>query len=191
MTQATQAGPSSKFYDSSVNAVNVAKATLPSVYHDLSSGAAFPRPSTALSKLSQRPGHQTRPAKRSGSIEVILPLPPAWPPGNNIENNIENNTQQKFEMEVYATFMRFLRHHPNNRLDIKILCGVQSVADSVRADIDLICKILVDLGLRAPRSAFPASFLEFCDKALLRHSPGDTQTILALHDLHLYWKHSH
>ena len=49
------------------------------------------------------------------------------------------------DMELYARFMRHLRNVPNSRLEI-----------------------LVDLGLRAPRMAFPAEFLRFIDRSLMR-----------------------
>ena len=87
---------------------------------------------------------------------IALPLPP--PPG----------TEARFEMEVYARFMRHLRHVPNSRMEIKILAAIQFTADMMDASDALVAKTLADLGLRAPRKAYPVSFLDFADKAVSR-----------------------
>jgi hypothetical protein len=50
-----------------------------------------------------------------------------------------------------------------------------------------VSKLLVDLGLRAPRSAFPAEFLQYADQALLRSDweiGGPSDGVLALK---AYW----
>lgn len=88
--------------------------------------------------------------------KIILPLPPA------------TDRDMRFEMEIYARFMRHLRDVPNSRVEIKILSAVQFTADMMDLSEALVAKTLVDLGLRAPRKAFPSSFLEFCDKSLMR-----------------------
>lgn len=90
------------------------------------------------------------------SAQVILPLPPT------------RADEQKFEMEVYARFMRHLRHVPGSRMDIRILAAIQFTADMMDHGDALVAKILVDQGLRAPRRAFPVAFLEFVDKAMHR-----------------------
>lgn len=87
---------------------------------------------------------------------ISLPLPPA----------IENDS--RFEMEVYARFMRHLRHVPNSRMEIKILSAIQFTADIMDHGDALVAKTLVDLGLRAPRKAFPVTFLDFADKCVQR-----------------------
>ena len=48
---------------------------------------------------------------------IALPLPPS-----STASNAE-------EMDVYARFMRHLRHVPNNRMEIKILSAIQFTAD--------------------------------------------------------------
>jgi hypothetical protein len=73
-----------------------------------------------------------------------------------------------WEMDIYARFMRHLRCVPNSRMEIKILHAIKYVADMMDVGEDHVAKILVDLGLRAPRLAFPASFLDFADGALIR-----------------------
>ena len=87
---------------------------------------------------------------------IALPLPP--PMGEEC----------KFEMEIYATFMRHLRHVPNSRMEIKILSAIQFTADMMDLGDALVAKTLVDLGLRAPRKAFPVAFLEFVDRTSQR-----------------------
>ena len=87
---------------------------------------------------------------------VVLPLPPA--PARFLPS----------EMEVYARFMRHLRHVPNRRLEIKIFSAIQFTADMLDHSDAHVAKILVDLGLRAPRLAFPADFLRYVDETMLR-----------------------
>jgi hypothetical protein len=87
---------------------------------------------------------------------VVLPLPPA----------MAGDT--RFEMEIYARFMRHLRQVPNSRMEIKILSAIQFTADMLDLSDALVAKVLSDLGLRAPRKAYPISFLDFIDKALQR-----------------------
>lgn len=87
---------------------------------------------------------------------ITLPLPPS----------ISDET--RFEMEVYARFMRHLRHVPNSRMEIKILSAIQFTADIMDHGDALIAKTLVDLGMKAPRKAFPVSFLDFVDKCVQR-----------------------
>ena len=91
------------------------------------------------------------------------------------------------EMEIYARFMRHLRMVPNSRIEIKILSAIQFTADMLDVADALVAKTLVDLGLRAPRKAFPASYLEFVDKSLLRTGwqVGGPTTSAA--ELKLYW----
>lgn len=92
---------------------------------------------------------------------VVLPLPPALA-------DLGAGQDTRFEMEIYARFMRHLREVPNSRMEIKILSAIQFTADMLETPDALVAKTLVDLGLKAPRKAFPMSFLDFCDKALLR-----------------------
>lgn len=95
-------------------------------------------------------GHET--------ARVILPLPPSA------------SEDDKFEMDVYARFMRHLRMVPNSNLDMKVLSAIQFTADAMDCSEAMIAKVLVDLGLRAPRRAFPMAFLEFADRSQRRAS---------------------
>ena len=86
--------------------------------------------------------------------KVILPLPP--------------EAKESSDMEIYARFMRHLRNVPNSRAEIKVLSAIQFTADMLDIGDALVAKTLVDCGLRAPRQSFPAEYLEFIDKSLLR-----------------------
>jgi hypothetical protein len=94
----------------------------------------------------------------TGNDRIALPLPPAM------------GEQARFEMEVYARFMRHLRGVPNSRMEIKILSSLQFTADMMDTSDALVAKTLCDLGLRAPRKAFPVTFLDFVDKTTTRRS---------------------
>ena len=89
---------------------------------------------------------------------VILPLPP------------QAGADARFEMEIYARFMRHLRNVPNSRMEIKILSAIQFTSDMMDTSDALVAKTLADLGLRAPRKAFPVAFLDFADKGMARTS---------------------
>jgi hypothetical protein len=89
---------------------------------------------------------------KSFDPRISLPLPP----------------EGSVEMDVYARFMRHLRHVPNSRMDIKILSSLQFTADMTDLGDAFVSKLLVECGLRAPRAAFPASYLEYVDRSLMR-----------------------
>ena len=105
---------------------------------------------------------------------VLLPLPPSEP-------------QAHTEMEIYARFMRHLRLVPNSRAEIKVLSAILFTADMMDLGDGLIAKTLVDLGLRAPRAAFPESWLEHVDRCLMRNRwefGGPSKEII---ELKKYW----
>ena len=95
--------------------------------------------------------------------QIVLPLPPSL-------TNLAAGQDTRFEMEIYARFMRHLRNVPNSRMEIKILSAIRFTADMLDIGEELVAKTLVDLGLRAPRKALPGTFLDFCDKCMLRRS---------------------
>jgi hypothetical protein len=53
-------------------------------------------------------------------------------------------------------------------MEIKILSSIQFTADMLDYSDAQVAKILVDMGLRAPRLAFPADFLKYADTSLSR-----------------------
>ena len=91
------------------------------------------------------------------------------------------------EMEIYARFMRHLRMVPNSRMEIKVLSAIQFTADMLDISDALIAKTLVDLGLRAPRKAFPSDYLEFVDKSLLRTGWDVGGPTKSASELKLHW----
>lgn len=110
---------------------------------------------------------KTRPEK------VILPLPPT--------------NALKCEMDAYVRFMRHLRHVPNNRMDIKILSAIQFTADMTGLSDAHVSKILIDLGLRAPRMAFPSEFLAFVDQTVVRGTMDPYSPSQSLIELKNHW----
>lgn len=107
--------------------------------------------------------------------KITLPLPPS------------KEREAKFEMEIYARFMRHLRQVPNSRMEIKILSSIQFTADMIDVSDALVAKVLCDLGLRAPRKAFPLSFLEFADKTLQRQVWGQETPPASVTALKAHW----
>lgn len=107
------------------------------------------------------------------AANVVLPLPP--------------EKAQRQEMDVYIRFMRHLRCVPNSRATIKVLSAIQFTSDFLDCSDAHISKLLVELGLRAPRMAFPAEFLRYADAALMRTGwavGGPSAGLIALKE---YW----
>lgn len=96
---------------------------------------------------------------------------------------------EKDAQAIYAKFMRHLRHVPNSRTEIKVLSAIQFTADMLNYSDAHVSKILVDLGLRASRMAFPAEFLRFTDNALMRSGWDVGGPTPALVDLKRHWDH--
>lgn len=86
---------------------------------------------------------------------VFLPLPPL-------------GGMETIELEVYARFMRHIRMVPNSNIDIKVLSAIQFTSDMMDLNDAVVSKILADMGLRAPRRAFPGSYLDHVDQSLMR-----------------------
>lgn len=107
-------------------------------------------------------------------LNIKLPFPPT-------------DMKAEFEMEVYVRFMRQLRVVPSSRPEICILAAIQYVADMMDIEDALVANTLVDLGLRAPRMAFPEAYLEFLDKIMMRdiHEIGFISP--ALKELKSHW----
>ncbi|MBX2834916.1 MAG: hypothetical protein KTR28_08080 [Micavibrio sp.] len=104
---------------------------------------------------------------------VNLPVPP--------------ETREEQDMEIYARFMRHLRCVPNSRSEIKVLSAVQFTADMLGCSDAHIARVLVDLGLRAPRAALPADYLRFADQCLMRSGWEVGGPSPALLDLREFW----
>jgi hypothetical protein len=98
----------------------------------------------------------TQDRKNQGAVRscIELPLPPA--------------ATAETEMDIYARFMRHLRMVPSSRMEIKVLSAIQFTADMMDLSDALVTKTLADMGLRAPRRALPASYLDHVDSSLMR-----------------------
>jgi hypothetical protein len=107
---------------------------------------------------------------------VVLPIPP-----------LMQSADLAFEQEVYTRFMSHLRNVPNSRMEIKILSSIQFTADMLNCGDALIAKTLIDLGLKAPRKAFPLSFLDFVDKSLARRAWDVGSASASLLKLNDHW----
>lgn len=89
------------------------------------------------------------------------------------------------DMAICSRFMRHLRHVPNNRMEIKILSSIQFTADFLGLSDAHVARVLVDMGLRAPRVSFPADYLRFADECLMRSGwevGGPSKALLGLKD---------
>lgn len=64
---------------------------------------------------------------------------------------------------------------------------MHSTAEFLSMGEDAVAKILVDLGLRAPQMAFPASFLRFCDQTLKRAAGEMTSSLQIVKALYRHW----
>ena len=81
---------------------------------------------------------------------------------------LEQEQAMPEQWEIYSRFFRHMRHVPISRMEIKILSSVQFCADMMYSSDAYIAKELVEMGLRAPRIAFPLEFLDYVDRASLR-----------------------
>ena len=100
--------------------------------------------------------HKTNDNRTAETFEnVFLPLPPL-------------DGADNLDLEVYARFMRHIRLVPNSRLDIKVLSAIQFTSDMMDMSDAVVSKMLADMGLRAPRKAFPEAYLDHVDDSLMR-----------------------
>ena len=122
--------------------------------------------------------------KNDGYFEdthILLPLPP-------LEPTHTIGVDEKFEMEIYVRFMRCLRNVSNMQRETAILTSLQFVADMVEMPITKVVEILVDLGLRAPRSAFPEAYIKLIDQATMQDIYDVRLTHFPLRDLRHHWQ---
>jgi len=99
----------------------------------------------------------------------------------------EINTHSNSDMEIYARFMRHLRHVANSRMEIKVLSSIQFVSDMLDLSDAQVTKTLVDMGLRAPRMALPTEYLDHADACLMRDDWEIGAANNALKALHSHW----
>ena len=88
---------------------------------------------------------------------------------------------------VFSRFMKHLGHVPCRRMEIRVLSAIQFTADMLNLSDAHTAKTLVDMGLRAPRLAFPADYLEYADQALMRSGWQVGGPSAGLLDLKNFW----
>lgn len=118
--------------------------------------------------------------KNDGYFEdahILLPLPP-------LETT---DAEAKFEMDVYVRFMRCLRNITNLPRELAILTSIQFVADMMEMQMNDIVEILVHLGLRAPRTAFPESYVKLIDQSTMQDIYDVRLSHFPLRDLRHHW----
>ena len=109
---------------------------------------------------------------------AVLPLPP----------RVAGISARADDMEIYVFFMRHLRHVPCSRAAIKVLSAIQFTADILDCSDAHVAKVLVELGLRTSRMAFPADFLRYVDAAMIREGWQVGGPTPALKELGTYWR---
>lgn len=92
------------------------------------------------------------------------------------------------EMDIYVRFMRQVRMAICSSSGQKVYRAIQiSALESHRDEAD-VAMILVDLGLRATREAFPAGFLMSVDTAVCRMGMWGEKPTRAILDLITCWR---
>lgn len=92
------------------------------------------------------------------------------------------------EMEIYARFMRHLRLAVHKTMEIRVLSSIQFVADMLNLPDQQVTKILVDMGLRAPRMALPSEYIDYADEALMQGAWDTGAANTSLKELQSHWK---
>ncbi len=105
---------------------------------------------------------------------IQLPLPPA-------RNAV-------YDMEVYALFMRQLRHEPKARPAIRVFNAMRSTAEAMFLDERDVALMLCGLGLRAPKTAFPESFIGYLQRCMSRQYLYSEPMREDLSELLAYWR---
>ena len=67
--------------------------------------------------------------------------------------------------EYYQAFVRAMNRLPRQApVGQKLLTSIQQTADQMGTSEAHVARLLVDYGMRAPREAYPNSFVEFVDR---------------------------
>lgn len=95
--------------------------------------------------------------------------------------------EREAERKIYQCFIGHMRNVPTSRVEIKLLSAIQFTADSLNLSDAHVSKTLIEIGLRAPRLAFPLEFLDYADGALMRCGWDVGAPSVALMALRDYW----
>lgn len=99
--------------------------------------------------------------------------------------SIDFDTACADEIDIYLRFMGHYRNTPASRMETKILTSIQFASSIMGQSGAYVAKALVEMGLRAPREAFPVGFLDYFDRAVERSSlafGGPSPALLELLD---------
>lgn len=77
----------------------------------------------------------------------------------------------KYERDIYMAFIHALREGPHRRMEVRILTSIHRAADATDNSDAYVSRVLADMGLMAPRLAFPGDFLDHVDASLIRERP--------------------
>lgn len=105
--------------------------------------------------------------------DYILPISPA--------------ARDSFESQLCQTFLRQLRQAYAGRMSVKVLSSIRYTSEAMIASEAHIAKILVDYGLRAPRAAFPKSFLDYADHSIKKQPNSKEAARYSCRELYEHW----
>lgn len=77
----------------------------------------------------------------------------------------------RLERDIYMAFIRAYREGPSRRMEVRVLTAIHRAADLTDNSDAYVTRVLVDMGLMAPRLALPCDFLDHIDATLLRARP--------------------
>ncbi len=100
---------------------------------------------------------------------------------------LDDNGATSEQRDIYCRFIKHLRHVPISRMEIKILSSIQFCADMMDSSDAYIAKELVEMGLRAPKIAFPQEFIDFMHNSLMRKGFSVGSPSNAIIDLAKIW----
>ncbi|MBU6235671.1 MAG: hypothetical protein KGQ41_07480 [Alphaproteobacteria bacterium] len=75
------------------------------------------------------------------------------------------------ERDIFMAFIKSFREGPNRRMEVRLLTAIHRAADATDNSDAYVSRVLVDMGLMAPRLAYPGDFLDHVDATLLRDRP--------------------
>jgi hypothetical protein len=75
------------------------------------------------------------------------------------------------ERDIYMSFIRAVREGPSRRMEVRIMTAIHRAADNTDNSDAYVSRVLADMGLMAPRLAFPGDFLDHVDATLMRGRP--------------------
>lgn len=98
---------------------------------------------------------------------------------------LDFDNAKESEIDVYVNFMGHYRNASTNSEQFKVMNAIQYAAVLMDHSDEYISKQLVDMGLRAPRYAFPIDFQSYCDRVIERQGQkigGPSSAMLELFD---------